>query len=1078
MEASLEIALFGTLLVRIDGLPMPSVRSRKVHWLLALLTLRDGSEVERDWLASVLWPDSLEKQALFNLRQTLAHLRQALGRAGERLLTPTSHTLCLDLTGATVDLTAFDAAVAQAEPAALEQAVALYRGPLLEGCLEEWCLPERRRREEVYLDALESLAEAAEGEPDRAIRLLRKVIGIDPLRECAQRRLMQALAKRGEVATAIQVYRELRLYLHQHLQTEPDPETVALFAQIREQARQRAEVSPAEASSLPSLNRLPAPLTNLIGREEELAQIHSLLSNARLVTLLGPGGVGKTRLAIAAAQKMQSDYADGVCLVDLSALNDPDLLPAAVAAALGLRQERRTDLKGALQDYLKSRRMLLVLDNCEQLIEACASLAASLLEAAPQLRILTTSRHILGLTGEVRWQTPPLPTLAPNLLIETVDRKEWTSVLREYEAVQLFLERAEQASTQFRLTPQNAADIARICAYLDGLPLAIELAAAQTRSLSVGRIRARLESGRGLPASEDRTLLPRRQTLRATLDWSYTLLTAPEKALLRRVSVFSGGWSLEAAESVCADGVIPAEAVLVLLTRLIDQSLVVYQQRGGDHGYRLLETIRQYGQERLREANEQAALRQRHQVYFQELAEEAAMHWKGPDQGLWLERLDADHDNLRAAITESLAQSDAEAGLRFCAALHPFWRIRGYLDEGRAYCRAVLELESEETSAPARAKALNGAGALAFLQGDLSAARGYFEEGLAIDRTAGDREGMATHLNNLGLVALHLGEYSAAQGCFEESLILAREVGNSVLVSKMLNNLGIISRHRGDFVEAQNYYEQGLAIQRKLGDRQGVAQILGNLGSVTYYQARYAEARRYYEESLILVQELGSPLSIAAALNNLGNVSQEEHDYATAQRYYERSLAIHQGVGERREIARSLNNLGNIALSQEVYDSAQDYFEQALSINRALGDRYGIAATLQNQGNLHRNRGDLSVARECLGECLTLLHEMRELHGIACTLESYAALAAVGMETTGTPSPSAGTNIGRSVRLWSAAQRLRDQIGAPRSPAEQKGQDRYQALIRRRLAETDWEAFWAEGQILSIEQAIDEGRQT
>ena len=1086
-KASLEIALFGTFLVHIDDVPLPPVRSRKVQWLLALLVLRHGREVERAWLAATLWPDSLESQALFNLRQTLQNLRRAMGPAEYRLHSPNSRTLALNLEGANVDLIAFDAAIAQADPRSLEQATALYRGPLLEGCLEEWCLPERQQREEAYLNALESLAEAAlaEGEPVAAIGSLRKVIATDPLRERAQRGLMRAFAAYGEVATAVQVYRDLRLYLHQNLRAEPDPETTALFEEIREQARLRSRISPAGQIPAPapsSRQRLPIPLTNLIGREQERAHIRAALQSARLVTLTGPGGVGKTRLAIAVAQEMQNAYAEGACFVELASLTDPDLLPATVAGALGLRAEPRRSLCATLQDYLEAREMLLVLDNCEHLIEACASLTSTLLGAAPQLRVLATSRQTLGLTGEIGRQTPPLPLPDPISSTRLPLDKAWVSLLHEVEAIQLFVERASQASPDFRLTAQNAATVARICHRLDGIPLAIELAAAQTRALSLERLEARLEAGLALLIGGDRTVAARQQTLRATLDWSFALLTDAERALLRRTAVFAGGWNLEAVESVCADAVIEANAVLALLTRLIDQSLVVHQARGDDRGYRLLETIRQYGQERLTEAHEETTLRRRHRDYFLELAEEAVRKLQGPEQIAWMDRLETEHDNLRAALAWSLSQGDTESALRFCGALQQFWAGRGYLDEGRRACAAALALEAG--APPARTKALNTAGQLASMQSDFPAARTYLEEGLALARARGDREGVASLLNNLGNVAHAHGDLTAAQRYFEESLTLEREAGRKEGIARGLNNLGSVHQQRGDLTQAMSCYEQSLAFARELGDQQGVARGLHNLGLLAYVQARYPEARTYFEESLLRLQEIGNPLLIATALCSLGNVCRQTSDYAAAQRFYEQALTIYRERGDRRETARLCNNLGNVAFQQSCHAEARSLFEQGLALSRDIGDTWGIASALNNLGNLHRALNDNAAAAACFTESLTLLREQGERLGIAIVLEAFASLTLTDLDidesAPDTPKTAlpAGIDLPRAVRLWSAAKALRDQMGSPRPPSAEEWHARARVALRHRLGDAAWETAWAEGQALSLEQAIDYALQT
>jgi non-specific serine/threonine protein kinase len=385
------------------------------------------------------------------------------------------------------------------------------------------------------------------------------------------------------------------------------------------------------------------------------------------------------------------------------------------------------------------------------------------------------------------------------------------------------------------------------------------------------RIEARLDTGLALLSGGSRTAALRQQTLRATLDWSYDLLTDAERAMLRRAAVFTDGWNLEAAESICADAAIEANAVLALLTRLIDQSLIVHQPRGDDRGYRLLETIRHYGQERLREAAEETTLRRQHRDYFLELAEEAVPKLTGPEQVAWLDRLETEHANLRAALAWSVEQADAECALRLCGALQPFWAGRGYLEEGRKACAAALALPTR--ASVARTKALNTAGQLAGMQGDLATARVYLEEGLVMARAGGDREAVAALRISLGNVAHFSGDLDTAQDCFEESLQLEQARGNRVGIARAINNLGSIHNQRGEITQAMSCYEQSLAIARELGDQQGIARALHNLGTLSYVQARYPEARSSFEESLLLLQEIGDPISIATALSSLGNVS-------------------------------------------------------------------------------------------------------------------------------------------------------------------------------------------------------------
>jgi predicted ATPase/DNA-binding SARP family transcriptional activator len=586
----LAIHLFGPLRVTVRGAPLPRVRTRSVEWLLALLTLRQGRAVSRSWLAGTLWPESSGSQALHNLRDDLVHLRKALGPESGRLQSPTRDSLRLDLAGAAVDVLQFDAALQAGDEESLRRAVALSTGPLLEGCLEEWAFSERTTRAEQYLTALETLAERAAGRGDHpeAIRHLRRAEALDPLRDSLPRRLMTSLAAAGDPAAAIQTYRDFRIRLQEELATAPDEATTRLFHEIRAAARlpgrrgdratgRRGEPAPpalswaappVSPSPYPPVTPAPRPLTSLIGREQELAEVRAALEQGRLVTLVGGGGVGKTRLALEVALQAGDESPGGAAWVELAALAEGALVLPSVAAALGLRDEGGAGDAEALTQRLVARLAdgapLLALDNCEHLLDAVASVVQILLQRCPDLRVLATSRQRLGLPGEVTWRVPSLSVpaaegvgcwgvealgAAPNTLTP-----QHLNTLLQSAAVRLFVERAAAVHPGFRLTSSaGAAAVGQICRRLDGIPLAIELAAARVTVLPVAQIAARLDDRFKLLTRGARGALPRHQTLRALIDWSYDSLPEAEAALLRRLSVFAGGWTLEAAEAVCSD---------------------------------------------------------------------------------------------------------------------------------------------------------------------------------------------------------------------------------------------------------------------------------------------------------------------------------------------------------------------------------------------------------------------------------------------------------------------------------------------------------------------------------------------
>ena len=981
---ALNLRLFGGLQACLGEKPLPPLRSRKGEWLLALLALR-SAPVSRSWLAGTLWPESEESRALLYLRRELTYLRKALGQECNRLLSP-GRSLHIDLVGVDCDLLAFDAAIARGDESSLEVAVSLYRGPLLEGCDEEWVIPEREVRERAYLTTLERLADSASarGDTSAAVSRLRCAVAVDPLRESAQRTLMRALADSGDSAAATQVYHGLRRYLRSELNTEPDPETTSLFQRVRDNARRRSSSeSQAPRTSLETrIVHIPVPLTPLIGRDHELWEVRRRLETSRLLTLTGTGGVGKTRLAIQIADEMKESFAGGACFVELAALSDGILVPQAMMDALGLKAQPQRTATEALIDRLKSSDLLLVLDNCEHLIQACAELAGSLLGGCSHLRILSTSREALGITGESVWRVPSL-SVPPSAVTFGKKEKGQVGEAMEYEAVALFVERAQQARADFTLTVHNAAPVSRVCRRLDGIPLAIELAAARVRSLTVEDIDSKLDQRFSLLTGGSRTALPRQKTLRSLIDWSYDLLNEPEKALLSRLSVFLGGWTLEAAEQVCADDSVAQREVLDLLTSLADKNLIVAETFGASVRYGLLETMRQYARERMDETGDLETWRGRHLAYFLALAEEAEPHLTGAEQPRWLERLETEHDNIRAALDWSRDRPESSAaGLRLAGAVSRFWSLRGHNREGRKWISSLLGFEPEKQDPAVRAQALYGAASMAFDQSDTSAAQIYVEEELAIRRELGDRRGIARSLNVKANVACLQGDYAAELAIRQE----------------------------------------GLAIWRELGDRWGIAVSLGNLGFAAYTRNDYASARAMLEESLSIRRELGVRRGIAFSLLHLGLVVQALGDQA----------------------------------------SACELFEESLEIERELGNWRGVAGVLRCIGRLELEKGDFGAAWSPLCESLTIHRELGDRLEVAYSLEIVARLAA-----------SEGI-ANHAARIWGAAERIREEAGAPRPPSELPEYRQHVADARATLgSDASFDAAWTEGRAMTMEQAVE-----
>ncbi|MDQ6917459.1 MAG: tetratricopeptide repeat protein [Pseudomonadota bacterium] len=610
-------------------------------------------------------------------------------------------------------------------------------------------------------------------------------------------------------------------------------------------------------------NNLPQQVTSFVGRERELAEVANALGSNRLVTLLGSGGIGKTRLALQAGADRIEDFADGVWFVELAQLSEASLVPQEVATVLGVKEQPGVSLTDTLISVAMEKELLLILDNCEHLVEACAELCQKLLAACAKVRILAASREALRLPGELAYRLPSLASPDPDSPLSS-------AALTQYAAVRLFIDRAVAMKPSFCVDSANAPAVASICHHLDGIPLAIELAAARVRSMSVEEVNDRLGQRFRFLIGGARTLRARQQTLRALIDWSYDLLSAAEQAHLGWLSVFAGGWTLHAAERVCAGDDAEDDVVLDVLTSLADKSLVLAEERSGATRYRMLETVRQYARDRLRASGEEARLQARHLAYFLQLAEDAEPRLRGPEQQAWLERLETERENVRAALVWSAAVGgDTAGGLRLAGAIWRFWLMRDYYGEGRDLLSGVLAAADGRQASTARAKALNGAGALAWRQTDHPSARALHEESLATSRELGDRPGIAAALNNLGIVARSLGDYPAAEALYKESLAIRRELGDRVEIASSLNNLGNVAEVQGDHRAAQALHAEALAIRRQLGDRWGIASSLDNLGNVTVLQGDYPTGQAMHGESLAIHRELGHRSGAAFSLEGL-----------------------------------------------------------------------------------------------------------------------------------------------------------------------------------------------------------------
>ena len=668
-----------------------------------------------------------------------------------------------------------------------------------------------------------------------------------------------------------------------------------VFQVLRQDLRQDF---PALRSLEATPNNLPLQVTSFVGRERELGELRGLLEGARLVTIVGPGGIGKTRMSLQIAADVLHTCPDGAWFIEFAAIVDSALVPKAVAQVLGIREDADTPIVQALCAHLATRRALLVLDNCEHLVAACANLADALLRAAPEVRILASSREPLDVAGEQTYALPPLALPEPGSRADAAACSD---------AGQLFVERARLRQSGFSLTEKNVDAVAKICARLDGIPLALELAAARVGVLSVEAIAERLNDRFRLLTGGSRTAMPRQQTLRALINWSYDLLGAAEKTLFTHLSVFTGGWTLAAAEVVCADNDLASGAILDLMIGLAHKSLIVPEGDGAR--YRMLESIRDYARDRLQERGETVAVRVRHRDYFLKLAEDAEPHLEGGhDQPAWLRQLELEHDNLRAALGWSLEEGvGTESDLRLCGALFRFWAHRGHAIEGHRWCVAALARNEGQAATTARAKALHASGTLAWRLGDITVARSLLEQALALSRDLGDtfREG------------------------------------------RILNNLGGVAIHQSDHIAAQAYLEQGVAIHKATGNRAMEARVLNNLVALKINDGHFADALEPLERALALGRELDNPMEEANSMSHMGFLASQRGELAQAQDLHERALETARRFGVREFEIEELRHLGLIALARNDLAAARAQYRSALSMSKEIGSMHEIVLCLE-----------------------------------------------------------------------------------------------------------------------------------
>ena len=691
---------------------------------------------------------------------------------------------------------------------------------------------------------------------------------------------------------------------------------------------------PPGAASVPTPHNLPLQMTSFVGREAELGQLQTLLARARLVTLTGPPGTGKTRLALEAGAALLSRFPNGVFFVPLAAITDPRLVLNSIAQVLDVKEAGGASLLEALQHSLRDCSLLLILDNFEHLLSA-APLVSELLAALPGLTVLVTSREYLSLYGE--YEVPLAPLQLPDL---DLGRDPRPDALQRCEAIDLFVQRARAAAPTFALTVDNAATVAAICVHLDGLPLSIELAAARARFYApqtlLVRLASRLEALRDGP----RDLPARQRTLRATLAWSYDLLDEAEQHLFARLGIFAGGCTLAAAEAVCGDDL--TGSVQAGLESLLAKSLLRHQQAAiaGTSRFVMLETMREYALEKLAASQELESRHVRHARHFMALAGQAAAAFNGPREAEWLAQLEAEHDNLRAALRWCLAHDAAQDGLRLIAHLARFWEVKGYLSESRDWLAEALRQPGAEARTPTRAAALQGVGDNAYIQCDYPAAQALFEEALAIYRDLDDRRSVATVLISIGEVATEVGDYDLAPVLFEQAYHIAAELARAgddpAGLARALTQMGFGALRAGDLVQAQARLEEGLLAYRRADDQLGEALAASGLGEIAVRTGALADATRLLEDSLRLRRAIGHKWGVAASLGSLAWVALRQDDLDQAARILDESLRIRLDLGDRGGIAWCLEKLAEIAFRRGDVGQATRVFGAAAGLRANL----------------------------------------------------------------------------------------------------------------------------------------------
>ena len=1064
----MEFRILGPLEVA-DGDRQLQVGGTRERALLAILLVHAGEVVSADRLIEELWGSDLPGNPSNALQVVVSRVRKALeGSAGPSRLITRKPGYLLDVRPDELDAGRFGRLVDEARQAGpgdqarglalLAEALGLWRGPALaEFAVEGFAREKIARLEEDRIRAVEMKAEAelAFGRHAELVGELRALVAANPLRERMRGHLMLALYRSGRQGEALRVFQEGRSVLVDELGVDPGPELQELHQQILLQAASLMAVP--ETRAAPRSN-LPAPVTSFVGRHAELAAARNLLRRSRLVTLTGPGGSGKTRLALELARTSIEYFSGGAWLVELEAVSDPAMVSQTLAAALGIGEstslgvagETSRPLMDKLIDYLRGKELLVVLDNCEHLVEACAQVTERVLRAAPGARFLVTSRERLSVGGETLLAVPPLGVPGPrDLALEQIARSD---------AVQLFADRATDVQRAFVLDDGTALAVGHICRRLDGIPLAIELAAARVRILPPVQIAARLDDRFGLLTSGKRGTLPRHQTLRAAIDWSYELLAGPERELFGRLSVFVGGFTLEAAEEVCGDQDAERADVLESLSRLVDQSLVISEDRGQAR-FRMLETLRGYAGERLGESGTAEKVQRRHADYFLRLAERAEPALRGPQQAAWLRVLESDRDNIRAAMDWAFRR-DPDMAVRLTSALAYFWLIGRRRSEVRQ--RLAEAVDMARGASPAnRAKVLIWAAMLANVEGRADEAASRAREAYELSKDAGDAWWVALCEAIFGLSLGLQGEIRQGGELLEASRAGFGRVGDDwgMAIATML--LGYVSAFTAQHERAAALARGSLEGFRAAGDQWGQTMSLELLGVLARRRGAFKDAVSAYEEALGVVRDLGLRDEVPFLLADLGDLHVHLGDFETAAVLHKEALDLAQDLGAGDAAAFARNGLAMAARRHGNYERARELHLQALSFYREAAQTADVAYSLSSLGYVEELRGDLDAAEACHQESLRLTRELPDAAPVALALEGLACVAAARRQSR------------RTAVLLGAAESLRDRAGTPLPAQGRADVERAAAAAVAALGVQALTELIEEGRRMSTREAAD-----